>query len=255
MVTTHPTAVECRDARPVADADSDGGEQRCRPSAPAVVVLAVKSLAVAKSRLAAVLGPDDRERLVLAMFIDTLEAASRAHLVGSTVVVTPDSRVAAEAVRAGAGVIADPGARAADGNDPLNAAYLHGARTLAASESVIVALQADLPAMTPAELDAALRIAPSGRSVVIDHTGTGTTALIARGRGTDLRPHFGTGSARAHLASGAQALRGSQWPGLRTDVDTIDDLRTVLDYGIGPRTLAEVERIDTPARRLRLRAR
>ena len=44
-------------------------------------------------------------------------------------------------------------------------------------------------------------------------------------------------SAAAHAASGATELTGD-WPGLRQDVDTAADLRTVLDLGPGRHTCA-----------------
>jgi len=59
---------------------------------------------------------------------------------------------------------------------------------------------------------------------------------------TDLRPHFGPGSAEAHLRSGARPLAGT-WPGLVRDVDTAADLRAALALGLGPGTTALVGRL------------
>lgn len=94
-------------------------------------------------------------------------------------------------------------------------------------------LQADLPAMQPSELTEAVAAARSGgRSVVVDHHGTGTSALFACGESA-LDPRFGPESALGHANSGARPLNG-QWPGLRTDVDTHADLGTVRALGVGP---------------------
>jgi 2-phospho-L-lactate guanylyltransferase len=85
-------------------------------------------------------------------------------------------------------------------------------------------------------LGAALRAAADfPRAFVADAQGTGTTLLTAVS--TALRPHFGTGSARAHAEDGAVALVGD-WPGLVRDVDTDADLWAVLALGVGPRTRA-----------------
>jgi 2-phospho-L-lactate/phosphoenolpyruvate guanylyltransferase len=121
----------------------------------------------------------------------------------------------------------------------LNPALEHGARS--AAGPAVAALSSDLPALRPDELAAALRAAADGRSFVADAQGTGTTLLTAVG--TDLRPHFGPGSAQAHLGSGAVPLAGP-WPGLVRDVDTEADLRAALALGAGPRTTAVAARLN-----------
>ncbi|MHB1597243.1 MAG: 2-phospho-L-lactate guanylyltransferase, partial [Streptosporangiaceae bacterium] len=70
------------------------------------VVIPVKWLAHAKSRLAELTDPD-RRALALAMAADTVAAALRCGLVAAVVVVTDDPLVRAAAVDLGAEVIAD----------------------------------------------------------------------------------------------------------------------------------------------------
>ena len=116
----------------------------------------------------------------------------------------------------------------------LNAAFTHGARRNGTVRSVgVAALAADLPALRPEELAAALDAATRAgtRSYVPDADGTGTVLLAARA-GTDLNPRFGPGSAAAHARSGALPLAGD-WPGLRRDVDTPADLAAALGLGVG----------------------
>ena len=97
-------------------------------------------------------------------------------------------------------------------------------------------LAADLPALRPSELTAALRTAAlHDRGFVRDAHGTGTTLLLARVPG-DLRPMFGPGSAARHQASGAHELAGQTLSSLRRDVDTADDLEMALRLGVGART-------------------
>jgi 2-phospho-L-lactate guanylyltransferase len=99
-------------------------------------------------------------------------------------------------------------------------------------------LTADLPALRPAELEAALRVAASvpGRAFVPDAPGTGTT-LLAAPPGVSLDPRFGPESAARHLASRARRLEGD-WPSLRRDVDTAADLAEAERLGLGPHTAA-----------------
>jgi 2-phospho-L-lactate/phosphoenolpyruvate guanylyltransferase len=204
------------------------------------LVVPVKRLDAAKTRLrgAADCGAGDlgaHTRLALALAHDTVAAARAATRVRSVLLVSSDPVVAAEFAATGAEVVPEgpvPG---------LNAAYAHGAALLRARDphGAVGALQADLPALTPSELDGALAAAAARpRAFVADAAGTGTVLLVA-GPGVALAPRFCAGSAARHAASGAIPLTGA-WPGLRRDVDTSDDLRAAVDIGVGPHTRAVV---------------
>jgi 2-phospho-L-lactate/phosphoenolpyruvate guanylyltransferase len=204
------------------------------------VVIAVKDLATAKTRLADSFANTDRARLVVAMLRDTVRAARAVEAVGSIAVVTPDPTVADVAHELGALVVEDPPVDDSTSADRLNSAFsaaMSSARE--GGEHDIIVLQADLPALRSAELAEAYAAArPASRSVVSDHHGTGTAALILKAGASDFTPLFGPASAQRHRRSGAHDLDGA-WPGLRLDVDTIDDVRQALSLGVGPAT-AEV---------------
>ena len=206
---------------------SDSGGAR-DPSWSAI--LPVKPLARAKSRLALDVGV--RQQLTLAMALDTATAALECPAVGALVVVTDDRRVA-EAMRTiGARVTAD------EPDAGLDAALLHGASIASdyAPGCAVAALAADLPALKSRELLAALQAASQHeRCVVADQLGVGTTLLTAR-EGLALDPHFGENSLRRHVESGAIALDLDDIPGLRLDVDTLDDLRAARELGLGANT-------------------
>ncbi|MBW0116881.1 2-phospho-L-lactate guanylyltransferase [Pseudonocardia abyssalis] len=199
------------------------------------LVVPVKRLAEAKTRLRGAAGDDPaaHARLTLALTHDTVAAARAARLVRRLIVVSSDPVVAAELAAVGVEVVPDgplPG---------LNAAYAHGAEVLRSRrpDGPVGALQADLPALRPDELDAAIAAsAGHARAFCADADGTGTTLLLAA-EGVALDPRFGVGSAVGHAASGAVALTGA-WPGLRRDVDTPDDLRAAADLGLGEHTRA-----------------
>lgn len=196
------------------------------------VVTTVKPLARAKSRLRGPDLPAPRDRLVLAMAQDTVRAALACPLVAAVIVVTDDAEVNQAVAALGARVVRDEPAAG------LNPAYAHGA-ALAGEDQWRVALAADLPALRPDDLGAALRAAaarPGRRGFVADWDGTGTTALVAP-PGVALAPRFGPDSAAAHAASGARRLdRGDAWPSLRRDVDTPVDLAHARRLGLGPYT-------------------
>jgi 2-phospho-L-lactate/phosphoenolpyruvate guanylyltransferase len=193
-------------------------------------VIPVKRLPAAKSRLRGAVPLARHQELALAMMRDTATAVLACPAVAELLVVTDDPVAAATAAEAGARTVPDvPDAG-------LNAAMRWGADSVAGLGTGRVVLAGDLPALRPEELGEALDRAGSARAYVPDAAGTGTVLLTAPA-GTPLDPHFGPGSAAAHAASGATTLTGD-WPGLRQDVDTAADLRTVLARQPGPYTCA-----------------
>src|SRR6266702_3288401 len=161
------------------------------------VLLPVKVLARAKSRLA-VLAGDRRRELALALASDTVTAALACPEVARVVVVTSDPVAGPLLAALGAIVVPDePADRSAtlgsadDADaagvvgglgiqDSLNAALRHGAAVAARRwpGTGLAALTADLPAVSPAELAAALRTAgtsPGRAAFVPDAAGVGTT--------------------------------------------------------------------------------
>ncbi|MDT5348033.1 MAG: 2-phospho-L-lactate/phosphoenolpyruvate guanylyltransferase [Mycobacterium sp.] len=196
------------------------------------LIIAVKRLAAAKTRLAPVFSARTRENVVLAMLIDTLTAAGRVRSLGSITVVTPDDAAAAAAADLGANVLTDPTPQGDP--DPLNNAIAAAERELSSPSTNLVVLQGDLPALQTQELDEAIAAARHHqRSFVADRLGTGTAALCAFG--TTLDPRFGPDSSARHRRSGAIELTGA-WPGLRCDVDTPADLAAARRLGVGAAT-------------------
>ena len=202
------------------------------------LVIAVKRLTAAKTRLAPVFSAATRESVVLAMLIDTISAASAVPALSAITVVTPDKFAGDAARRLGARVLADP---TPDGHrNPLNNAITAAEAAMREETSNIVALQGDLPALQTQELAEAIvaaRVYP--RSFVGDRHGTGTSALFAFGVALD--PKFGADSAERHRHSGAIELTGA-WPGLRCDIDTPDDLMVARRLGVGSATTQAIGR-------------
>ncbi|MCV7087961.1 2-phospho-L-lactate guanylyltransferase [Mycolicibacter hiberniae] len=196
------------------------------------VIIAVKRLSVAKTRLAPAFPAPVREAVALAMLADTITAALDARGLDHITVVTPDEAAAATATELGAEVLQDP---TPEGHgDPLNNALAAAAAKVAASVPNIVVLQGDLPALQSYELDEAITAARAHqRSFVADRQGMGTVALFAFG--APLEPRFGRDSSKRHRQSGALELTGA-WPGLRCDIDTPEDLAVARRLGVGTAT-------------------
>ena len=194
------------------------------------VVVPAKRLAVAKTRLRPVTAALPgalvaHSELVLALLADTVEAALACPTVDAVLVVTDDPAAEHAVRRLGAATVAD------EPDEGLNPALVHGAARL---RGPVAALSSDLPALRPSELAEALAAAgDSLRAFVADAGGRGTTLLTATGAPLD--PRFGPDSAAAHADGGAVPLDGD-WPGLRRDVDTEEDLRAAVRLGIGRHT-------------------
>jgi 2-phospho-L-lactate guanylyltransferase len=202
------------------------------------VVIPVKLLALAKSRLSG-LADADRRAMALAMAADTVTAAVACPRVGGVVVVSDDPDVRTETEALGATVIADlPGAG-------LNEALTAGAEHAAASWSGrgLAALTADLPALSAGELAVALTAASGvNHAFVADAAGSGTTLYTAM-PGAPFLPRFGPRSRLRHREAGAVELELAGVPGLRRDVDTLADLCQAARIGLGARTLSVRESI------------
>jgi 2-phospho-L-lactate guanylyltransferase len=195
------------------------------------LVIPVKVLAQAKSRLTG-LPSERRSQLALAMAADTVAAALAADSVAAVLVITDDPDVSAVAGGLGAIVLADTPAAGLNEAFGFGAAYAE-TRWPARGRA---GLAGDLPAVRPAELTDVLALAAGLRvAFVPDAGGTGTT-LYAAAPGATFRSQFGVDSRQRHLASGAAELAGA--PGLRRDVDTLEDLRLAAAIGLGPRTSA-----------------
>ncbi|RFU87397.1 2-phospho-L-lactate guanylyltransferase [Streptomyces triticagri] len=196
------------------------------------LVIPLKPLTRAKSRLAGAARAALRPSLALAFAQDTVAAALACPAVRDVVVVTDDALASRELAALGARTVRDEPAGG------LNAALAHGAHTARALHpgTPVAALNADLPALRPAELLRVLHSASAiPRSFLADAAGIGTT-LLAAADGTPLAPAFGGPSRARHLATGAHELALTDVPGARQDVDTWEDLAAALELGVGPRT-------------------
>ena len=192
------------------------------------VLMPVKVLARAKSRLAGLSGPR-RGELALALACDTATAVLACDAAARVIVITDDQIAGAALAALGAQVVPD------EPRDGLNAALRHGAAVAAARwpESGTAALSADLPALRPAELGQALRAAAAWPTAfVADAAGDGTTLYTAV-PGAAFRPAFGLASRARHTAGGSAELELKGIPGLRRDVDTPADLRGAAALGLG----------------------
>ncbi|WP_369199906.1 2-phospho-L-lactate guanylyltransferase [Streptomyces sp. PU-14G] len=196
------------------------------------LVVPLKPLTRAKSRLAGAALGVPLPQLALAFAQDTVRAALTSPAVRDVVVVTDDPLAARALEALGAHRVPD------EPQDGLNAALAHGAAVARARHphTALAALNADLPALRPTELTRVLNTAAYfHRAFLPDAAEIGTTLLTALPTAA-LSPAFGGPSRARHRASGARELDPPQVRSVRQDVDTPADLRAALALGVGDST-------------------
>lgn len=208
------------------------------------IVVPVKALDRAKSRLSRALPASDRRALALAMATDVLQATIRTPGVARVRVVTSDPDVAALARRQDLDVVPEPAPTtevAPPGVDTLNAALTSA---LAGVTGPVGVVTADLPELRPEHLERILSAAARHpHSVVTDHRGAGTTMAFWTGSAGARIPRFGIDSAARHRAEGgAVPLHGADPSGASgRDVDTPEDVAALAGLAVGEATAAVLQ--------------
>jgi 2-phospho-L-lactate guanylyltransferase len=181
------------------------------------VLVAIKSRAHCKTRLAQTLAPAARLQLVRSMLATVLSAAQAAQTVRQVIVVSPER----DTVAAEVPVLADTGRSL---NDALTQAH-RVLREFGCRELVV--LPADLPLISAADIDALVRAGRSGGfALAPDTAGTGTNALCLAAA-QPFHFQFGVNSRELHLDEAMHTGLRAQvvnLPGLEFDVDSPADL-------------------------------
>jgi 2-phospho-L-lactate guanylyltransferase len=178
-----------------------------------LAIVPVKGLDGAKSRLAPLLSPDDRARLVVAMLEDVVEACGAAEAIDEVLVVTPEPDVVPEGLE----VLVDEGV----GHAPAIAAALSDPR--AAGGAIVV--MADCPLGQPESLDA---LAAAADPVALAPSADGGMNAVAMRAPDAVEPAFGVPDSAAVTAERARAAGYEPAvlddPLLALDVDRPEDV-------------------------------
>ena len=209
------------------------------------VLIPVKPLAEAKTRLAEVLAPAERRALVLAMLDDVLDALAGVRDLAGVALVGGDAAVARH--------VAGRDLRLLDEPEPgLNAA-LRGASAelVAAGARRVLMLPADIPGLDRAAVEALLAVGgePAVALVAASADG-GTNALLMSPPGL-LDPAFGPGSCAGYQRAAAGlgvTPRLLELPQVALDIDRPADLLALESVSGAPRTRALLRRLDVWAR-------
>jgi 2-phospho-L-lactate guanylyltransferase len=209
-------------------------------------VVPVKGFERAKTRLAGILAPSERQELAKAMLADVLEALADTEGLAGILVVTADAEAAAMAASIGATVLADP---VESGTNP---AVLWGLRELdRLGKSGALVVPGDLPFVTPAELRTVLSALDRSPAVIVPAARDGGTNILALSPPGAMIPAYGPDSFARHLAAATAARLDPMvltFDGAGHDIDVAADL--VVDAGCraGRRTRACLGRVQATAR-------
>jgi 2-phospho-L-lactate guanylyltransferase len=195
-------------------------------------VIPVKNATDAKQRLTSVLSAHEREHLFRAMANDVFDALAAATSLAGVLVVTRDASLAADAARRGFECLEEPG------NDGHTTAVERGIEWLVGKGvSTALALPADLPTLTGAEVDTLVAQRAQGPDLVVapasDELGS-NGMLMTPPDAVPLR--FGEASFLPHLeAARARGIapRVLHLAGFGLDIDHPEDLRRFVSQ---PRT-------------------
>jgi 2-phospho-L-lactate guanylyltransferase len=209
-------------------------------------VVPVKGLTAAKGRLAPLLTTAERGALAAALLADVLAALRIAPEIQRVLVVSPDPEALALAETWGATPLAEPPATTLPGLRPpgddtsLNLALDHAATVAAAGGAAgLLALPADLPLVSPADVAAVCAALPAAPYVALAPTTDGGTGALLRQPPLAIPARFGAASLRAHLQAAAAhgvAARLVWRRNLSLDVDHPADLERLVSLPLASAT-------------------
>ena len=200
------------------------------------VVVPVKRFSNAKSRLASILSPAERESLAQAMLNDVLRAIGEARLVSGIVVVSHEVRARYTAERAG-------GLFLEETDSGLSAAIRQAGSWLTEhGQRGLLMLPGDVPLASGDEIDQLIEGHHGGHAVSLapdrEHDGTNALAVTP----ADAIPYsFGRDSFASHCsAAKAAGIEPSilHLASFALDIDNPMDLQTLLTYDSETETLA-----------------
>lgn len=196
-------------------------------------VIPIKRLSEAKSSLGEVLNPEQRQRLVLVMLADVLNAVRQAPSLSGVVMVSPDEKVLDFARMHKAIYVAEPGFEL---NEALKLAVERVADLGATS---VLIIPGDLPLLKSTDIENVVAMATGRRDVVIAPSkAKGTNALLLRPPNI-IGLRFGGESFPLHVSEAIKAgvkPRIYRSPTIELDIDTPEDLLGLEILGLGTRT-------------------
>ncbi|MBW4435498.1 MAG: 2-phospho-L-lactate guanylyltransferase [Pleurocapsa minor GSE-CHR-MK-17-07R] len=190
-------------------------------------IIPVKPLTRAKSRLAGILSPEERQVLAERLMRHVVTTVSAARGIHGVLVISRDPHALALARDLGANTVQESGA------PELNSALMRATQVITAWRGrAVLVLPADLPLVTSDDVSAMLDMGREEGCLVIapDRNNDGTNALFTRPPGL-IAYAYGEGSFQRHVGLAQQigaTVRIMDSPRLALDIDVPADLASML---------------------------
>ncbi len=196
------------------------------------VIIPVKPLIRAKTRLAQVLSPGERQQLAENMLRHVLSVVQEVPQLMGTLVISRDNKVLAIAREYGARTVQE------SGTPELNAALMRATQVvLRFKASAVLVLPADLPLIAADDIRMIMELGAVEPSVVIatDQHKDGTNAMLVRPPGL-FDYAYGVGSYQRHIDKAHEvgaAVKLYHSDRLSLDIDMPDDLKLYSELAQG----------------------
>jgi len=203
------------------------------------VIVPVKRLDMAKSRLSTILTPNERRELALAMLTDVIQASIEAKSVDKVIVVSSDNLALRYVEGLGAHAMLDMGGLNAAVKRAMEWCAKHGA-------TATLTIPLDLPLLKPMDIDGIVNLLGERRGVVLcPSTDGGTNALLCSPPNI-IEPHFGPKSFHKHMLEASK--RGVPCliynsPRVSLDIDTPMDFKRLVIGKVGAHTRMYLRRL------------
>ncbi len=198
-------------------------------------IMPVKPLVRAKSRLADVLTPDQREKLALQMMVHNIELLNTIPSIAGILVISRDTKVLSVAREYGVNTVQE------SGQPELNQALLRATELLRSwAVDALLILPTDIPLLDVEDIEEILHLGRFPGTVVIapDYERNGTNALLVNPPGV-IRYGYGEGSFARHVSYAELAgvtCHVYESERVALDVDTPTDLERYVEladeYGV-----------------------
>lgn len=187
-------------------------------------VIPVRGLLESKSRLSRALQPQDKKKLILAMFKDVLGAVEESKLFNRVLVISPDRNVEREAHLQSATFLHQEGTGL---NAGIRQATLYAIGEKASSAAVLLA---DIPLVESRDLKELYSVGTNSQRVVLSPSMKGGTNVMIREPPGLISPVYGRWSFSNHLRAAQKkgvAVYSLSNQRLSFDIDTPSDLTTL----------------------------
>ncbi len=197
------------------------------------VVIPFKGLKESKSRLADQISNTQRKQLVLAMLSDVISAVSSSKKVSNLVVITSDKLIE-EIIPKNAILLLEEKPRG------INQAIVEATEySLEMNAEATLVIPADLPLITPRDIEEIISMAKSERTVILSPSLNGGTNILYRCPPNVIEPKFGKNSFQAHVEETRKKNiepKIYRSPRVILDLDKVEDIKKFVRYGTHTKT-------------------